>query len=60
MGEKRKKYKSDTESKKRYNSKLSTFQIDKELHNKVKDHCKLNNIKVRDLLESIIRDNINN
>jgi hypothetical protein len=60
MGEKRKKYESDTESKKRYNSKLSTFQIDKELHNKVKDYCKLNNIKVRDLLESIIRDNINN
>ena len=46
MGEKRKKYESDTESKKRYNSKLSTFQIDKELHNKVKDYCKLNNIYI--------------
>jgi hypothetical protein len=59
MGEKRKKYESDIESKKRYNSKLSTFQIDRELHNRVKDHCKLNNIKVRDFLESIIIDKIN-
>jgi hypothetical protein len=59
MGEKRKKYQSDKESKKRYNSKVSTFQIDKELHNKVKEYCDLNNLKVREFLESIIIDKIN-
>lgn len=59
MGEKRKKYQSDTESKKRYNSKVSTFQIDRELHNKVKEYCVSNNLKVKEFLESIIRDKIN-
>lgn len=43
------------ESKRIYNSKLSTFQISKELHNKVKEHCKSNNIKVKDFLEEIIK-----
>jgi hypothetical protein len=43
------------ESKRIYNSKLSTFQISKELHIKVKRHCKLSNIKVKDFLEEIIK-----
>jgi hypothetical protein len=46
------------ESKRIYNSKLSTFQISKELHNKVKDYCKKYNIKVKDFLEEIIKKNI--
>ena len=47
-----------SESKRIYNSKLSTFQISKELHKKVKDYCKSNNIKVRDFLEEIIKKHI--
>lgn len=43
------------ESKRIYNSKLSTFQISKDLHIKVKIHCKLNDIKVKDFLEEIIK-----
>ena len=46
------------ESKRKYNSSLSTFQISKELHQQVKDHCKLNNIKVKDFLEKVISKNI--
>ena len=46
------------ESKRIYNSKLSTFQISKELHTKVKEHCKLNNIKVKNFLEEIISKSI--
>ena len=46
------------ESKRIYNSKLSTFQISKELHNKVKEYCKLNNIKVKDFLEEIIKNKL--
>ncbi len=44
--------------KKEYNSKLSTFQISKELHKKVKDFCLLNNLTVKDFLEKIISENI--
>jgi hypothetical protein len=58
MGENRKKYESDILSKKKYNSNLSTFQIDKKLHTLVKEYCQLNNINVRDLLEEIIREKI--
>jgi hypothetical protein len=58
MGEKRKKYESDIISKKKYNSRLSTFQIDKELHNRVKDYCMKNGIKVRDFLENLIEGNL--
>jgi hypothetical protein len=58
MVEKRKKYQSDIISKKNYNSKLSTFQISKELHKKVKDHCENNGLKVKDFLESIISQSI--
>lgn len=43
------------ESKRIYNSKLSTFQISKDLHQKVKEYCKLNNIKVKDFLEDLIK-----
>jgi hypothetical protein len=46
------------ESKRKYNSSLSTFQISKDLHQKVKEHCKLNSIKVKDFLEEVISKNI--
>jgi hypothetical protein len=46
------------ESKRIYNSKLSTFQISKDLHKKVKDYCKNNNIKVKDFLEEIIKNKL--
>lgn len=46
------------ETKRMYNSTLSTFQISKDLHKKVKEHCKSNNIKVKDFLEEIISKNI--
>ena len=58
MGEKRKKYESDIISKKKYNSRLSTFQIDKELHSKVKEYCAMKGIKVRDFLENLIEQNL--
>jgi hypothetical protein len=58
MDEKRKKYNSDVISKRNYNSKLSTFQIEKELHNEVKKYCIINNLKVRDFLEKIIKENV--
>ena len=53
-----KKYQSKIDYSKKYNSKLSTFQIDKELHSKVKDFCRDNNIKVREFLESIIEEKL--
>ena len=37
------------QQKKEYNSKLSTFQISKELHKKVKEHCRKEKINVRGL-----------
>jgi hypothetical protein len=47
---------------KKYQSKIdyskSTFQINKELHSKVKDFCRDNNIKVREFLESIIEEKL--
>lgn len=46
------------ETKRKYNSNLSTFQISKELHKDVKEYCKLNNLKVRDFLEKIIKKSI--
>jgi predicted HicB family RNase H-like nuclease len=50
------KYKeTNKKSKKNYNSDKTFVQISKELHNKVKDHCKSNNIKVKDFLEEIIK-----
>jgi len=53
-----KKYQSKIDYSKKYNSELSTFQINKNLHKSVKDYCALNNIKVREWLEKIIIDNI--
>ena len=35
------------ETKRKYNSNLSTFQISKELHKDVKEYCKSNNLKVK-------------
>jgi hypothetical protein len=43
------------EIKKKYNSDKTFVQISKQLHNKVKEHCKSNNIKVKDFLEEIIK-----
>ena len=40
--------------KKEYNSKLSTFQISKEIHKKVKDYCGREKIKVRDFIENLL------
>jgi hypothetical protein len=42
------------ENKKLYNSSRSTFQINKELHKKVKQYCLENNLKVQEFLEEII------
>lgn len=47
-----------SETKRIYNSKLSTFQISKELHKQVKDYCKSKNINVRKFLEEIIKKSI--
>jgi len=60
MGEKRKKYESDIISKKNYNSKLSSFQISKELHFRIKDYCSQNNLKVRDFIENVLKEKIEN
>ena len=46
-------------SKRNYNSKLSTFQIDKELHSLLKKYCFDRNIKVRDFLQKLISEKIN-
>jgi hypothetical protein len=46
------------ETKRKYNSNLSTFQISKELHKSVKEYCKSNNLKVKDFLEEIIKKSI--
>lgn len=48
------------QQKKDYNSKLSTFQISKELHKLTKEYCKSKNLKVREFLEELISKNINN
>jgi hypothetical protein len=47
-----------SETKRKYNSTLSSFQISKELHKKVKDHCKNNGLKVKDFLEEVIKNSI--
>lgn len=60
MGEKRKKYESDIISKKNYNSKLSSFQISKELHFRIKDYCSQKNLKVRDFIENVLKEKIEN
>jgi hypothetical protein len=45
-------------SKKNYNSDKTFVQISKELHKKVKDHCKRNDLKVKDFLEETILNNL--
>lgn len=54
-----KKYQSKIDYSKKYNSTLSTFQVSKELHNRVKEYCVLNGLKIREFLESIIESSIN-
>ena len=44
--------------KKEYNSKLSTFQVSKDIHKKVKEYCNKENIKVRDFIEKLLIENI--
>ncbi len=46
------------EIKKKYNSDKTFVQISKDLHKKVKDYCKNNNIKVKDFLEEIIKNKL--
>jgi len=53
-----KKYQSKIDYSKKYNSNLSTFQVSKVLHNKVKEYCQKNGLKVRDFLENIIESSI--
>ena len=53
-----KKYQSKIDYSKKHNSNLSTFQISKELHKEVKEYCKINNIKIREFIETILKKNI--
>ncbi len=53
------KYKeSNKNSKKNYNSDKTFVQISKELHKKIKDHCKDNGLKVKDFIEEVISKSI--
>lgn len=60
MGENRKKYESDIRSKRNYNSKMSSFQINRDLHSKIKELCRLNNISVRLFIEKSLMEKLNN
>lgn len=44
--------------KKEYNSRLSTFQVSKDIHKKVKEYCSNKNLKVRDFIEKLLIENI--
>lgn len=44
----------DKIAKKNYNSNKTFVQISKELHNQIKEHCKNNNLKVKDFIENSI------
>jgi predicted HicB family RNase H-like nuclease len=46
------------ETKKKYNSDKTFVQISKDLHQKLKDHCKESGISVKDFLENLISKNI--
>jgi hypothetical protein len=48
------------ETKRRYNSNLSSFQITKELHSQIKEYCRKNNLKVRSFIEETIKDKLIN
>jgi hemerythrin len=43
------------EIKKNYNSDKTFVQISKELHKSIKEHCKNNDMKVKEFLEEIIK-----
>jgi hypothetical protein len=43
---------------KEYNSDKTFVQIKKTTHNKLKDYCKNNNLKIKDFLEELINNNI--
>jgi hypothetical protein len=45
-------------SKKKYNSDKTFVQISKDLHIKIKEHCKYRGVKVKDFLEEIIKKNL--
>jgi hypothetical protein len=49
---------SNKKSKKNYNSQNTFVQISKDLHKKVKDYCKNNNIKIKVFLEDSISKNL--
>lgn len=51
-------YESNKKSKKNYNSDKTFVQISKELHQKVKEYCKNNNLKVKDFLEELIKKSV--
>jgi hypothetical protein len=46
------------QQKREYNSKLSTFQVSKDIHKKVKEYCSKEKLKVRDFIEKILLENI--
>jgi hypothetical protein len=43
---------------KEYNSDKTFVQIKKTTHNKLKEYCKNNNLKIKDFLEELINNNI--
>jgi hypothetical protein len=45
-------------SKKKYNSDKTFVQISKELHKKVKDHCEIKGLVVKEFLEEIIKNSL--
>jgi len=45
-------------SKKKYNLDKTFIQISKELHKKVKDHCAVNGLVVKEFLEEVIKNNL--
>ena len=49
-----------SESKKKYNSNNTFIQIDKELHQKLKNYCKLNNLSIKNFIEKILSENLKN
>lgn len=46
------------QQKRDYNSKLSTFQINRELHKKIKEYCYINNLKIREFIEKSLSMNL--
>jgi len=43
---------------KEYNADKTFVQISKDLHKKIKEHCKNNNLKVKDFLEKTITEKL--